>query len=71
MDKKNKHRFGIWKVKTITGKEVKMVEEMRRYKVMLMGICEMKDDALRVIITPRMTYQTYIDRLGYDHGKGL
>ena len=29
---KNKHIFAIWNIKTITGKEVELVEEMRRYK---------------------------------------
>ncbi|XP_039291249.1 uncharacterized protein LOC120352957 [Nilaparvata lugens] len=39
---KIKLRFGIWNVRTLTGKEVELVEEMRKRKIQLMGLSEVK-----------------------------
>lgn len=33
VDRKNENRFGIWNIKTITGKEVELVGEMRQCKI--------------------------------------
>ncbi|XP_017304864.1 craniofacial development protein 2-like, partial [Diaphorina citri] len=35
-------RIGTWNIKSITGKEAELVEEMKRYKVKILGLSEVK-----------------------------
>lgn len=35
-------RIGTWNIKTLNGKEVEMVQEMKRYKIKILGLSEVK-----------------------------
>ena len=34
--------FGTWNIKTLNGKEEEIVEEMKRYKISILGLSEVK-----------------------------
>ena len=36
------YRFGTWNVRSLTGKEVELVEEIKRYRLDVLGVSEGK-----------------------------
>lgn len=41
-DLKRKMTFGTWNIKTITGKEVELTQEMKDHRVDVLGVSEVK-----------------------------